>query len=192
MRIAMLLTSCLVGCSQARPVDSGTLPGRVHDTGSDTRGGNESGIPTDTGTPPPLPADVLINELLPNQGGGGPDWIELHNVGQSIADLTGWTLSDRPDQPWSFPEATQLRPGAFLLIYADDGAGAETDGLHATFKLSQEGETLTLASPDETMGDRVIFPALSSDEAYARTPDGSASWTVVPGGGTPAAPNQAP
>lgn len=189
MRPAVLTPLTLLACSQARPVDSGRYPTLPADSGvvPDTGGGDDTG--TDTGAPPLGDADVVLNEVLAADASGGPDWIELYNAGESTADLTGWTLGDDPAAPWSLPDGTQLRAGAFLLIYADDEAGAETDGLHVPFKLSRDGETLTLSDPDGETGSTVAYPALGDDEAYARTVDGGAEWAIVPGGGTPAAPN---
>jgi hypothetical protein len=164
-------------------------PDTAADTGADADTDADTDTDTDTGSPPLGDADVRINELLASDGAGGPDWIELYNAGESTADLTGWTLTDDPATPWTFPEATQLRAGAFLLMYADDEAGTETDGLHVPFKLSRSGETVTLADPEGSTGSAVTYPELGDDETYARTTDGGEDWAVVPGGGSPAASN---
>ena len=47
----------------------------------------------DSGQVPPLGA-VVINELLANSQGSGPDWIELHNTTDQPIDIGGWFLSD--------------------------------------------------------------------------------------------------
>lgn len=192
MRIVHLVPLGVLACSQARPIDSAAYPLVGADSGAALDSGDDADTDPadDTGDEPLDPADVVFNELLAGDGDGGPDWIELYNRGESIADLTGWTLADDTASPWTVPDATQLRPGAYLLIYADNEEGTETDGLHAAFRLSKDGEALTLASQDGTTGSAVAYPELEDDEAYARTVDGVGEWTVVPGGGTPAAPNE--
>jgi len=48
-----------------------------------------------------------------------PDWIEIYNPGDSPVDLTGYGLSDRPDNPfkWVFPEVI-LEPKQYFIVFA--------------------------------------------------------------------------
>ncbi len=68
----------------------------------------------------------LINEVMSSnsitiqdEDGDYPDWIELYNPGDYSIDLTGYGLSDRPDNPfkWAFESGT-IEPAEFLLIFA--------------------------------------------------------------------------
>ncbi|MFC1694334.1 CotH kinase family protein, partial [Candidatus Latescibacterota bacterium] len=68
----------------------------------------------------------LINEVMSSnsstiedENGDYSDWIEIYNPGDSPVDLTGYGLSDRPDNQykWVFPNCT-LNPGEHKLIFA--------------------------------------------------------------------------
>ncbi|MCC6233988.1 MAG: CotH kinase family protein [Verrucomicrobiales bacterium] len=63
---------------------------------------------------------VAVNQVgLPDDRGGRPDWIELHNPTDAQVDLSGWGLSDDPSRPrrWVFQSAA-IPPGGFLVVYA--------------------------------------------------------------------------
>lgn len=125
---------------------------------------------------------VVLNELLASNDAGATDengdhegWIELYNASAGPFDLSGWGLTDDLGTvPWPLPADTVLQPGAHLLIWCDDTAA---DGpLHSDFKLSADGETVTLLDPAGLAFDAVAFPALTADQSYRRTTDGAATW----------------
>ena len=69
---------------------------------------------------------TLINEVMSSnsstiedEDGDYSDWIELYNPGDSHVNLTGYGLSDRPDNPykWIFPTVI-LEPNQYLLVFA--------------------------------------------------------------------------
>jgi hypothetical protein len=129
---------------------------------------------------------VVINEVVSSndagavdEAGDAEDWLELYNAGDATADLSGWSLwdNDEENEPWIFPDDTELGPGEHLLVWCD---GDEDDGpLHASFKLTADGEEVTLYDADEEVADAVAFPELETDTSYARVPDGSVNWDVV-------------
>jgi hypothetical protein len=142
----------------------------------------------------PLPrsegSPIVINELmaantrtLSNGPGSFDDWIELHNLSEETIDLSGMYLSDREDQPrrWAFPRGTFLEPREYLVVWAD-GEGDETPGLHTDFRLSAEGEVLTLVASDES-GDRLLdsvrFGPQTRDLALGRHPDGIGGFRLL-------------
>src|SRR5262249_59119102 len=46
---------------------------------------------------------------------GGPDWVEVTNVGSQPVDLSGWVLADDKDSDGDvIPSGTVLNPGAFI------------------------------------------------------------------------------
>jgi hypothetical protein len=62
----------------------------------------------------------------------------------------------------------------------DDHKDGEDDTpagvLHAAFKLSRNGERITLLDADGARADSVRYPELSVDQAWGRSPDGTGSW----------------
>lgn len=74
-----------------------------------------------------IPSTVIINEvsssnsLFDDEDGDSPDWIELYNNGDTVVDLTGWSITDDSTLPakWVFP-ATSLAPDSYLRIWASD------------------------------------------------------------------------
>lgn len=124
-----------------------------------------------------LPAQIVINEIMADNGGGyrdedgeSPDWIELHNAGANTIDLSGWHLTDNPDQPalWTFP-ATNLPSGGYLLVFAS-GKDRSVAGapLHTNFRLSTEGEYLGLTRPDSTVAYAFapVYPAQTMNVSF--------------------------
>ena len=126
---------------------------------------------------------VVINEIMAKNvvtfadpQGQWDDWIELTNVSPETVDLSGMYLTDDPNDPlqWSFPSGTTLAPGGFLLVWAD-GDEDDTPGLHASFKLSSEGETIWLYDSGvrgHALLDSVTFGKLNGDQTIGRYPDG--------------------
>lgn len=161
-------------CSDAEPWEGTPTPAASTAAPTDE--------PTDTEPEPTAPfvsgADVVINELLAkndatnvDEAGDHDDWVELYNRGDAAADLSGWGLSDDPEAeaPWQLPEGTQLEPGAFLLIWCDE----DDDGpLHADFKLSADGESVTLWDASGALADQLTFGALAADVSWGRLADG--------------------
>ncbi|MBM3836162.1 MAG: hypothetical protein FJ403_23460 [Verrucomicrobia bacterium] len=122
---------------------------------------------------------IVINELMADNTKtlADPqeqfdDWIELHNVSDEEVDLTGHYLSDNPDNPrkWQFPDGTKIAAGAYLIVWADEN-GMDTPGLHANFKLSNNGEQVLLVDTDARLNgllDSVTFGSQKADESYGR------------------------
>lgn len=102
-------------------------------------------------------ARVVINEVnLRPANPGESRWIELHNLGELAADLTGWGLhhsSKAQGLPgshwWAFPNGTTLASGSFLRVhwYAAYQPHTDTDfytGTHPLrFLFSLGGEALS-------------------------------------------------
>lgn len=98
------------------------------------------------------------------------DWIEIHNSGNSTANLQGYTLSDDIDtlEKWIFPSVL-LDADQYLIVFASGknraSAGSE---LHTNFKLSAQGEYLALTSPTGAIATQFSpqYPSLGKDVAY--------------------------
>lgn len=146
---------------------------------------------TTTATIDPYSNSVFISEFLADNPGpvnlpgslldmdsDSSDWIELHNSGTTVADLSGWKLSDDPLQPgmWAFPAGITMQPGARLLIFAS-GKDRRLTGvqLHTNFKLAKSG-VLQLCRPDPSGSDVV----LSTFSYNAQTSRASFGATNIP------------
>lgn len=119
------------------------------------------------------------------------DWLELRNLTDQAVHLTGRYLSDEPNNPrkWQFPTGTILPPNGLLMVWLDED-GLAPAGLHASFKLSAEGETIFLTDTDANFNailDTVTFGLQVTDRTYGRSNMNPANWiTMEP---TPGQPN---
>jgi len=122
---------------------------------------------------------VVINELVASNTatasdpqGEFEDYVELRNISDQDVDLSGRYLSDEPSNPrkWSFPQGTTIPAGGFLIVWLDEDSSV-SPGLHASFKLDKEGESLALVDTDANLNlllDSTTFGPLGADEAWAR------------------------
>lgn len=111
---------------------------------------------------PPLaslpPSSVVINEIAyharpvyadPAQGvafaENPSEWIELHNHGLTVVDLSGWRLSDGVD--YSFPNGTTMEPGGFLVVNQSQFSGSLGNG----------GDRIRVRDAGDTIVDEVPY-----------------------------------
>ncbi len=141
-------------------------------------------------TPRAQNSDVVINELMPantssivDPQGEHEDWLELHNTTDKPVLLTGMYLTDKTDnlKKWKFPENTTIPPKGYLLVWLDED-GKATEGLHANFKLSRNGETVLLVDSDargNQILDAITFGKSENDRAIGRFPNASGNFQQV-------------
>ena len=136
-------------------------------------------------------SQVHINELVasnagcaidPDFGDTG-DWVELYNAGPDAADLTSFTLSDSVGNPtkWMFPPGSCVPASGYLLVWCDN-QDIVYNAIHTSFALSAGGEAAVLYDTrSAAVVDQVTFPALGSNEAYARIPNATGAFekTVI-------------
>jgi len=155
----------------------------------------------------PLAAQpVVINEWMADNSApaGYPDptdqkfqdWIELYNPNDTSVNLTGYTLTDNLEQPgkWTIPVNTIIAAHGFLLVWADDdpeqnGSGTNGD-LHASFKLSADGEAIGLYSPEGVRQHAFTFGEQIENVSQGFYPDGSISAVYGMPGWSPRNPNR--
>ncbi len=146
-------------------------------------------------------SDLIINEFLAVNGSGltdadgdYSDWIEIYNRGSQAVNLSGWSLTDDPQQPqkWTFPNIS-LGSKQYLIVFASgkDRQGTEPGAeLHTNFKLNRDGEFLALYNVLENrLMDALLpsYPEQSPDISYGRTsPDSTFNYLATP---TPGGPN---
>ncbi|MBI1879976.1 MAG: lamin tail domain-containing protein, partial [Chloroflexi bacterium] len=102
-------------------------------------------------------SDLIIDEFVAVNGTGltdenndYSDWIEIYNRSNQPVNLSGWTLTDDPQQleKWTFPNIS-LGSRQYLVVFASgkdrqsDQPGTE---LHTNFKLNRAGAFLGLYS----------------------------------------------
>ena len=120
------------------------------------------------------PADaVALSEIMisnkgsvPDNLGGYPDYIELHNGSSERADISGYGLSDSllEGAKYVFPAGTVLEPGAYVVVWC--GGDAE-DGMHAPFKLSA-GEEAVLFDASGRPLDTAVLNSVDSGMVLRR------------------------
>ena len=139
-------------------------------------------------------SSVQISEIVssntkyaPDENGAYHDYIILRNTSAEAADISGWYLSDTPQltRVWRFPGGTRIEGGGTLLVYASGlNRTEDLSHLHTSFRLSSEGEQVSLSNQLGQPVDIVAFDLLKTDMAYLRNADGS--WSE----GTPTANGQ--
>jgi hypothetical protein len=123
---------------------------------------------------------VVLNELLASNEaaiadpqGEFEDYVELRNLTAEEVDLTGYYLSDESSNPrkWQFPAGTKVAANGYLLVWLDEDSTV-TPGLHASFKLDKDGETVWFVGPDagnNVLLDVTTFGVLAKDQAWGRS-----------------------
>ena len=146
-----------------------------------------------SGEDPDKDLQVVINEIvasntiIADEFGDKDDYIEIFNNSNREVNIAGWYISDTPANPtlYQIPATnaalTTIPAKGRLVIRADDESSQGV--LHASFKLSKDGETVTLSRLNYlgqlTEMDRVTFPYMEQNMSYSRIPDGSSTWLVT-------------
>lgn len=120
------------------------------------------------------PADaVTLSEIMisnkgsvPDNLGGYPDYIELHNGSTERADISGYGLSDSllEGAKYVFPAGTVLEPDAYVVVWC---GGEAEDGMHAPFKLSA-GEEAVLFDASGRPLDTAVLNSVDSGMVLRR------------------------
>lgn len=174
----MLLPLLLLACTGADPVGTVAWP-VVEPVDTPVAEPRETPVLPDLSGGPA----VFLNELqsrndstVEDDAGREVDWVELVSLEAEAVDLSGWGLTDDPDQGarWAFPEGTLLQPGEHRVLWLDGLPERGPD--HLPFALAGEGETLALLDAGGAVVDAVEVPPLPVDVVYGRFPDGGALW----------------
>ena len=106
------------------------------------------------------------------------DWLELHNTGATVVDMSGWSLTDDAANPakWRFPTNTTLAGYGYLTVLCDDREAANPPAgpatyLHTNFKLDASGGYIGLYNvAGEVMDTLAFYPSQVADCSYGRPP----------------------
>ncbi len=150
------------------------------------------------------PIVVYINEwmaansgflLNTNNGNRFDDWFELHNPGNTPANLAGYFLTDNlaNKNQFEIPAGYVIPAHGFLLVWADNRPNLNTNtdsALHVNFRLEQNGDAIGLFASDGAAIDTADFRTEPqfNDRSEGRFPDGpNATYFLL--NPTPLAPN---
>lgn len=178
-RILLLLTPlCLTACWEKNDID--TVPP------------TDTAPPVDT-LPPKVSSGIIINEAVSSNAehldddGDDSDWFELHNTSSEPVALYNWTVSDNLDKPykWTLPDVV-LGSNEVLLIWASgkNRANDVTAPLHTNFKLSSDGETLSLYDGSGALVDSLYVQTSAGMSVGVSINDGSVVYYDDPSPGT--------
>lgn len=102
---------------------------------------------------------LLINEFVADDP-GDPDWVEIWNPSSDPIDLTGYHLTDDPDNLTKFALPAQTLPGSSIITF-DDPFGISTNA----------GEYLALVAPDGSIAHEYTYPEQFKLVSYGLTLD---------------------
>ena len=110
------------------------------------------------------------------------DWVELYNRGPAPVDISGWYLSDNPNDPdkWVFPRLV-IQPGQRIVVHCSGKDTVFEGQLHTGFSLSATGETLVLSSFLGSVADTFSFGSSEENYSFIRSePDDQVTMTIHP------------
>src|SRR5688572_30805960 len=124
-----------------------------------------------------LDSTVVFNEVMYHPAASGPaagalEWVELYNQHAVDVDLSGWSLRNGIDYPFS--EGTILKGGGYLVVSANPAALQAATGYAAALgpfagRLSDSGEKLELAERNGREMDSVSY---GTRGGWPTAPDG--------------------
>lgn len=131
-------------------------------------------------------APICINEVSAandsyiDENGKKGDWVELYNTTDTEIDVEGMYLTDNLDKPEKYQitkgetQARTIIPAhGYLIIWCDKRATTD-GGMHASFKISDDGGQLQLMAADKSWTNVITYAAHDSRSTVMRYPDGCA------------------
>ncbi len=113
-----------------------------------------------------------------------PDWIELHNASTNSVTISGWYLTNDPDNVTKFklPATATITANGFLRIWCKEKYFIKDapGNLHTNFELTQcLGEYILLTAANGTSRkDSIQLNLTQSNHSWGRKPDGAATWKL--------------
>lgn len=107
------------------------------------------------------------NYTIKDQYGNYSDYIEIYNGYDYDIDLNGYYLSDDDynTKKWLFPEIT-IKSNSYLIVFASGKNEYNEEEIHTNFKLSSDGEIVSLTSPKGKLLSKVNYKKTSNDSSY--------------------------
>ena len=116
-----------------------------------------------------MSSTVVINEFFPNAIGtdGGNEWIELYNYYVNTVDISGWQIQKATStysSLYTFPEGTQLLPGAFMVLGGSNIENADiTMSSLGLGNAGSSGDAIRLLDASTMAVDTVIYGNNNND-----------------------------
>lgn len=130
--------------------------------------------------------EVVINEFtasnrhMTDDFGNYEDWVEFYNPSASYVDLTGYYLSDNPNNrtKWQFPGGI-VPPGGHLLVYCSGRDAMVGQTPHAGFRLSQlKPEFILFSDPEGNLLEQYPLFVTQGGHSVGRITSGAELWGV--------------
>ena len=131
------------------------------------------------------PDKIAINEfmasnsgIIKDDAGDSDDWIELFNLTNQDIDMSGYSITDKADNPtkFVFESGTVLAANGYMIVWADENKSQGP--LHANFKLTAGGEEILLFDNNQNLLDQVTFGTQTTDKSAARIPNGTGDFVI--------------
>lgn len=139
----------------------------------------------------PTRAQVVINEVnasnltnFADNYGEFEDWWELYNTTGAPVDISGWWLSNRPNNPlkWQIPAGTVIPANGRQMVIGSLRDEVSGGYLHASFNLNQaEDDHVILSDASGALVDDFAFSSTNRTQlghSRGRTTDGAATWSL--------------
>jgi hypothetical protein len=138
--------------------------------------------------------DIYISEMMglninayKDAQGEYIDWFELHNAGTAAKNLSGYGVTNDPNNPakWVFPDVS-VEAGGYLTVYASGlptGDAQKKNQLDLTYSISSTGEALYLFDPQGNFLNKLNAGAFLPDVSCGRDQNGETVYykTATPG-----------
>ena len=115
---------------------------------------------------PLIEVAVALNEVQCR----GEEWVELYNFGGEAVDLSGWFVSDLPEDQARrhvVPDGTSIGAGDWLVLPADG---------ELPFRIGCDGDAVVLVHERGQLVDRVVLAEPREGATMGRLPDGRGEW----------------
>lgn len=128
----------------------------------------------------PANASIRVTELMASNKsiyadatGEFHDWVELTNTGDAACNLSGWFLSDEPDDPtkWRIPDCTLKAGESAVVFFAGNRDGVIGGELFAPMALSAAGDTVCLSDPLGGLREEIAFGPMEENRSLVIDPE---------------------
>ena len=122
------------------------------------------------------------NDSYIDEYGKKGDWVELYNTTSEAIDVEGMYLTDNINKPTKYQitkgdtKANTIIPAhGYLVVWCDNKRATTDNGLHASFKIADDGGLLMLSAADQSWTDVMSYDAHDARTTVGRYPDGTAN-----------------